>query len=72
MKWRVDVTIMTSKINRLFRPSILMQITTTHGEIYTFEMSSQAFHQLRFTVAKLLKEMDNLDNKPILKIDKQM
>jgi len=69
-KWRVDVTIMTSSLNRVLKPSVLMQITTTTGKIHTFEVSPNMFHKLRYAVARLLKEVDNVDNLPILSVDR--
>lgn len=70
MKWRIDVTIMTSSMNRLFKPSILVQMTDTTGVIHTFEMSTGMFHHLRMQVARLLKELDATESHPILQLDK--
>lgn len=70
MKWRIDVTILTSSLNRLFKPSILVQMTDTDGNIHTFEMSTSKFHHLRMQIAMLIKELDATENHPILQIDK--
>merc|ERR1712032_517541 len=39
MKWRVDVTISSNLLQRVMKPSILMQITLNNGDIRTFEMT---------------------------------
>lgn len=38
------------------------------GTVRTFEMTVEQFHELRFDVAKVLKDMGDLENNPILKI----
>jgi len=61
---------MTSSLNRVLKPAILMQIVTSTGRIYTFECSPTMFHKLRYNVARLFKELDNVDNLPILSVDR--
>jgi hypothetical protein len=107
LRWRVDVTISTSSLNRVLKPTLLFQltlsdgtITTAHahahsvrstvrcrdcsnsrrygvcvmnviasaGSIRTFELTVEQFHELRFDVARVLKDMGDLENNPILKI----
>lgn len=70
LKWRIDVTIMTSSMNRLFKPSILVQMTDTNGVIRTFEVSTAMFHHLRMQVARLIKELDATESHPLLTLDK--
>lgn len=70
MKWRIDVTIMTSSMNRLFKPSILMQMTDTNGTIRTFEVTTAMFHHLRMQAARLIKELDATESHPLLTLDK--
>eukprot|EP01120_Amphizonella_sp_Union-15-10_P016274 TRINITY_DN8523_c0_g1_i1.p1 TRINITY_DN8523_c0_g1~~TRINITY_DN8523_c0_g1_i1.p1 ORF type:complete len:228 (-),score=42.27 TRINITY_DN8523_c0_g1_i1:20-703(-) len=72
LNWRVDVTITTSTSLRVFKPAILAQMTTTDGKIRTFEMSPDQFHKLRYNVARVLKEIDNVEKLPTLKIDKKL
>ncbi|KAL6064366.1 COMM domain-containing protein [Balamuthia mandrillaris] len=60
-EWRVDVAISTSSLNRM---------TLSDGTIRTFELSQEKFHELRFDVARLLKEMDEIEKLPIMKINK--
>lgn len=47
-----------------------MEVTTSDGRIKTFELSIEKFHELRYNVAKVLKDMEDLEQIPILKIDK--
>ncbi|EFA79854.1 COMM domain-containing protein 5 [Heterostelium album PN500] len=69
-KWRVDVIISSSFTSRVLNPVILMEITDTKGKERTFEVSLDTFHKLRYNVSKVLKDMEDLDQLPILKIDK--
>eukprot|EP00753_Platysulcus_tardus_P015027 PLAT4724.1.p1 GENE.PLAT4724.1~~PLAT4724.1.p1 ORF type:complete len:221 (+),score=72.87 PLAT4724.1:2-664(+) len=68
LKWRVDVTLSTSSLSRVLRPSVLMQMTLSDGRIKTFEVPVEKFHQLRFNTAKVLKGMRSLESHPIMRI----
>ncbi|OWF53764.1 COMM domain-containing protein 5-like [Mizuhopecten yessoensis] len=68
LKWRVDVAISTSVLNRVLEPSILMELTLSDGRIHTFEIPVAKFHELRYNVAFVLKEMEDLEKRSILKI----
>jgi len=68
--WRVDVTISTSEMARVLKPTILIRVVDSEGEIHTFEANPEQFHKLRYSVARVLKEFDTLEKLPILKIDK--
>jgi hypothetical protein len=57
LTWRVDVTISSSSLLRVFRPSIMMQMALSDGRIKTFDVSVEQFHQLRYNVAKVLRDM---------------
>jgi len=72
IEWRVDVSVMTSWTRRLVRtsPSILIKITSRDGKIHQFEMTVNKFHQLRYSTARLMKEIQSIESLPILKIDK--
>ncbi|GIX68885.1 COMM domain-containing protein 5 [Caerostris extrusa] len=65
--WRIDVAISTSTLNRVLEPAIVMEIRLSNGRKETFEVHPSQFHRLRFAVATLLKEMENLEMKSILK-----
>ncbi|XP_069603181.1 COMM domain-containing protein 5 [Ranitomeya imitator] len=68
MRWRVDVAISTSSLSRALQPSILMQMKLSNGESHRFEVPVAKFQELRYNVALLLKEMNDLERKNILKI----
>jgi len=68
LKWRVDVTISTQTMSRVLKPSILMEATTSDGKRKTFEMTVEKFHELRYNVSKVLKDMEDMEKLNILKI----
>jgi len=68
MQWRVDVAISTSALSRVLKPNVTIQLTLSDGSIKSFEISTLLFHDLRYNVALVLKEMENLEQKNILKI----
>jgi len=70
LKWRVDVVISTSFLSRIISPVVLMEVTSSDGRVRTFELPIERFHELRYNVAKVLKDMEDLEQIPILKIDK--
>ena len=45
LQWRVDITISNSSLLRVMKPSILMQMTLSDGEIKTFELPIEQFHR---------------------------
>jgi len=67
LDWRVDVTITTTQLNRVFKPTVLFQMGLSDGKIRTFEASIEKFHQLRFNVARMLATMLNIEQHPTLK-----
>mmetsp|Transcript_11446 Transcript_11446/g.14957 ORF Transcript_11446/g.14957 Transcript_11446/m.14957 type:complete len:231 (-) Transcript_11446:238-930(-) len=68
LRWRVDVTISTSAVSRVMRPTVLMQMILSDGSIKTFEVSPAQFHRLRHSVAKVLRHMQELERHPIMRI----
>jgi len=68
VKWRVDITISTGSLLRVMRPTILMHLTLTDGSTQSFEVSVERFHDLRYNVARVMKEMEELEKLPILKL----
>ncbi|KAL7886372.1 hypothetical protein AOLI_G00066670 [Acnodon oligacanthus] len=67
-RWRVDVAISTSSLARALQPSVLMQFKLSDGNIHRFEVPVSKFHELRYNVALILKEMNDLEKRSILKI----
>lgn len=70
MNWRVDVAISSNTMSRVLKPTILMKMQTSDGKIQTFEVSVEKFHEMRYNVAKVLKEMQEIEQHPVLKITK--
>ncbi|KAM4663029.1 COMM domain-containing protein 5 [Discoglossus pictus] len=68
LRWRVDVAISTSSLSRALQPSILMQMKLTDGTSHRFEVPVAKFQELRYNVALILKEMNDLEKRSILKI----
>jgi hypothetical protein len=68
MSWRVDVSISTSSLIRTLEPSILIELNLSDGRIVLFETPLNVFHLLRFNIALVLKEMNDLLNKQIFKL----
>lgn len=55
LDYRVDVTITTSEMDRVLKPTVLMRMVDDKGDIRTFEMNPEQFHKLRYSVARVLK-----------------
>ncbi|XP_071787508.1 COMM domain-containing protein 5-like [Asterias amurensis] len=68
-RWRLDVAISTSSLNRVLEPTISMQMTLSNGRIHNFEVPVSKFHEMRYNVAYVLKEMEDLEKRSILKIE---
>ncbi|KAG7517267.1 hypothetical protein JOB18_003065 [Solea senegalensis] len=68
LKWRVDVAISTSSLARALQPSVLMQMKLSDGTFHRFEVPVSKFQELRYNVALILKEMNDLEKRSILKI----
>ncbi|KPP66870.1 hypothetical protein Z043_114588 [Scleropages formosus] len=68
LRWRVDVAISTSSLVRALQPSILMQMKLSDGRTHQFEVPVSKFQELRYNVALILKEMNDLEKRSILKI----
>ncbi|CAI8051104.1 COMM domain-containing protein 5 [Geodia barretti] len=68
LRWRLDVAISNSSLHRVLEPSILMEMTLSDGTIKTFEIPVSKFHELRYSVAYVLKEMEDLEKRNILKL----
>lgn len=72
LRWRVDVCISSGLLSRVMRPSIMMQLITSKGDIKTFEVSIEQFNQLRYSAAKVLHDMHMLDRHPIMRVVKEL
>lgn len=43
-----------------------MQMTLSDGNVHTFEVPTEQFNKLRYNVAFVLKEMEDLEKRPVL------
>ncbi len=66
LRWRVDVAISTSALKRALKPAVLMELALTTGAVHTFEIPVDQFHKLRYSVAYVLKELEDLEARPAL------
>jgi len=67
-RWRVDVSISNSSLDRVMRPSVSMEWTLSDGRVETFEMSVDQFQRLRYDTAKQLRTMQETERHPIWRI----
>jgi hypothetical protein len=67
-RWRVDVAISTSSLNKCLKPSILMQLGLSDGKLKNFELPLEKFHDLRFNVAKALRAVQDLEAHPLIRV----
>ncbi|XP_067929917.1 COMM domain-containing protein 5-like [Watersipora subatra] len=68
-KWKINVSISTTSLNRVLEPSVSTRMTLSNGEVKCFEMSVAKFQELRYNVASVMKEMEDLERRNILKIE---
>jgi hypothetical protein len=68
VNWRVDVSISTSSLSKTMEPCVLVQLNLTDDRLVCFEIALVNFHVLRFNVALVLKEMDDLLNRQIFRL----
>ena len=61
MKWRVDVTMYTNKMLRVRKPSLLLQFHFDDGSIQLVDCSVEKFQDLRYNVARQLKEIRQIE-----------
>ncbi|KAM4879645.1 COMM domain-containing protein 5 isoform 4-T4 [Sylvia borin] len=57
-----------SSLARALQPSILMMMKLSDGTAHRFEVPVAKFQELRYNVALILKEMNDLEKRSILKI----
>ncbi|XP_060741184.1 COMM domain-containing protein 5 [Tachysurus vachellii] len=68
VRWRVDVAISTSSLSRALQPTVILQLTLSDGILHQFEVPVSKFQELRYNVAHILKEMNDLEKRSVLKI----
>lgn len=68
VRWRIDVTISTSVMSRVFKPVLMLQLELSNGSVRTMEVSLQQFHELRLACATALNDMMTVSNHPVMLI----
>ncbi|KAK2958759.1 putative COMM domain containing 5 [Blattamonas nauphoetae] len=68
-RWRTEVTISTSSVNRILKPSILIELRLTNGRKQLLSLNMNQFHHLRYIVAVLLKQMADIENDELINRD---
>eukprot|EP01083_Nonionella_stella_P119698 358032_1 len=63
LRWRLDVTISNSNLKRVLKPCLVLSITLSDGRIKYMECSVDKFHELRFNVSRVLREMQVLQQR---------
>mmetsp|Transcript_2935 Transcript_2935/g.3970 ORF Transcript_2935/g.3970 Transcript_2935/m.3970 type:complete len:240 (-) Transcript_2935:57-776(-) len=72
LKWRIDLTISSSRLKRVMVPTVTMQFFLDNGRIVNIDLSVEKFHVLRYNVAKLLLQMGTLNRHPMIRIMNQL
>ena len=67
-RWRVDVAISTSSLQKCLKPSVLMQLGLSDGKLKNFELPLEKFNELRFNVAKALRAVQDLEAHPLIRV----
>uniref|UniRef100_A0A7S0L3G0 COMM domain-containing protein 5 n=1 Tax=Coccolithus braarudii TaxID=221442 RepID=A0A7S0L3G0_9EUKA len=63
MRWRLDVPISTELLPKVLRPHLTLHFTLTDGTEVSFHASKQRFDELRYTVAKLLVSLQEVQTR---------
>eukprot|EP00761_Pharyngomonas_kirbyi_P000518 gb/GECH01000518.1/.p1 GENE.gb/GECH01000518.1/~~gb/GECH01000518.1/.p1 ORF type:complete len:266 (+),score=66.37 gb/GECH01000518.1/:1-798(+) len=75
LRWRVDVTISSNAMHRVFKPVVLLELDLTAPDgsrkMRTMEVSVEMFHELRFAVASVLKRMQEIEGHPVFQQQQQ-
>ena len=67
-KWRVDVAISTSSLSKCLKPCVTAQLALTDGRLVSFDLPIAEFHELRRGVARVLKQMQDLEHHPVSRV----
>ena len=67
LSWRLDVAISSSSIAKVMEPQINLDMALDDGERKEFSLTQDKFHQLRFSVASILKQMEMLEKKKVFR-----
>lgn len=65
-EWRLNISLINTESTKLSRPTTILNFEY-RGEFRTIELSIPQFHRMRYTIALILKEMQNLEDRQIMK-----
>jgi len=68
-RWRTDVTISTSVLSKVLECTVLMEMNLSNGRTYTIEVPVSKFHLLRYSVARVLREMEEMQTRSVKSIE---
>jgi hypothetical protein len=67
-RWRVDVIISNTSLTKVFKPTLLLELTRSNGSVISTECPLDQFHKLRYSVAKAVNRITQLENHPFYKV----
>ena len=53
---------------RTLEPSVMLKLKLSNGNKVSFELNVKKFHLLRYNIATILKEIDDVENRQIFKL----
>ena len=62
------LVISTSSLMRTLEPSVLLKLKLSNGNKVSLELNIKKFHILRYNIATILKEIDDVENRQIFKL----
>ena len=65
------MSISSGSLSRVMVPTLLFQVTLSNGKIHTFGVNIQEFNQLRYGVAKMLRDMSALERHPVMRVENE-
>ena len=63
LRWRLDVIISSGSLQVVLRPQLTLHCTLSDGTVHAFHVSKQQFNELRYTAARCLKAMDDVESR---------
>ncbi len=62
------MAISSGTMPRVMRPVVTMEMRLSDGSIRSCEVPAERFHELRYSVARVLSDMGAIEGHPVLKI----
>jgi hypothetical protein len=67
-RWRLDVTIASSAVARVMRPTVLLELTLDSGAVHTISVPVDRFHELRYATARALRDLGDAEGHAVLRL----